>query len=192
MHEVSADVHSVQTLPAWCGARHRRGNGYVCAHEVNNRVLRQAQGKLSRLVTNIFHACCLTPNSLYIISNTQIPLKLRSIFRSTFAASLIGSLTVTAINIRSCAAAAAMAVPNDISKNETQHPLHPYYPLEVEITGYLANEWGVPQLLGTFFGGLAVLFTATYFVVKRVRPSLNGYELLTIMWFVLSKCLGRY
>lgn len=85
-----------------------------------------------------------------------------------------------------------MAVPNDISKNETQHPLHPYYPLEVEITGYLANEWGVPQLLGTFFGGLAVLFTATYFVVKRVRPSLNGYELLTIMWFVLSKCLGRY
>lgn len=82
-----------------------------------------------------------------------------------------------------------MAHPIDMLNNAThiKHPLHPYYPLEVEITGYLANEWGVPQLLGTFFGGLTVLFTATYLVAKRVRPSLNGYELLTIMWFVLCK-----
>ncbi|KAK4997849.1 hypothetical protein LTR66_002809 [Elasticomyces elasticus] len=63
---------------------------------------------------------------------------------------------------------------------------HPYYPLGVEIVDYAANEWSVPVLLGVFFGGLAVLFYATYLVVKRVHPQMRGSEMVTIMWFVLS------
>ncbi|KAK4900755.1 hypothetical protein LTR28_001384, partial [Elasticomyces elasticus] len=58
---------------------------------------------------------------------------------------------------------------------------HPYYPLGVEIVDYAANEWSVPVLLGVFFGGLAVLFYATYLVVKRVHPQMRGSEMVTIM-----------
>jgi cholestenol delta-isomerase len=44
----------------------------------------------------------------------------------------------------------------------------------------------VLELLGTFFSACTVLFTATYFVARRVQPNLSGSELITIMWFVLS------
>jgi len=82
-----------------------------------------------------------------------------------------------------------MVLPLDIAANASKisNPLHPYYPLEVEITGYLANEWPVLTLLSLFFGGCAVLFYATYLVVKKIQPGLRTSELFTIMWFVLSK-----
>lgn len=82
-----------------------------------------------------------------------------------------------------------MALPLDIAKNATKisHPPHPYYPLEVEITGYLANEWPVLTLLSIFFAGCTILFSATYVVVKKIHPRLSKGELFTIMWFVLSK-----
>ncbi|KAF2143318.1 uncharacterized protein K452DRAFT_225394 [Aplosporella prunicola CBS 121167] len=69
---------------------------------------------------------------------------------------------------------------------------HPYYPLEVEIVGYLANDWTVPHLLGAFATGCAVIFAATYLVTKRVRPALPTSELLTIMWFVLCGCIHLF
>lgn len=87
-----------------------------------------------------------------------------------------------------------MAHPVDAVMNASSkisHPPHPYYPLEVEITGYLANEWPVLTLLTMFFGGCAILFSATYVVVKRVHPGLRTPELFTIMWFVLSKAFIR-
>lgn len=68
-------------------------------------------------------------------------------------------------------------------------PPHPYYPLEVEIAGYLENEWSVPTLLGIFSVGCASIFGFTYLVVTRVRQNLPTSELLTILWFVLSGCI---
>jgi len=66
-------------------------------------------------------------------------------------------------------------------------PIHPYYPLDVEIVGYLANQWPVPTLLGVFFGGLGVIFYSTHVLVKRQNPHMPKGELLTVMWFVLCK-----
>lgn len=80
----------------------------------------------------------------------------------------------------------ALDYASDIAGNASKIALHPYYPLEVEITGYMANEWSVPLLLGVFFGGCAVLFSATYVVVKKLHPSMPKSELFTVMWFVLS------
>jgi len=79
----------------------------------------------------------------------------------------------------------------DVALNETHipHPPHPYYPLEVEIVGYLANDWSVPTLLAVFATGCAGIFSITYAIVKRYRPHLPIGELLTILWFVLCTCL---
>ncbi|KAL2356932.1 EBDP4, emopamil-binding protein [Cryomyces antarcticus] len=80
-------------------------------------------------------------------------------------------------------------------KNATKmaaDPLHPYYPLGVEVVGYLANDWNVPQMLAIFFGGCAVIFYTTYLVVKRVHPHLPRGELYAVMWFVLTGCIHLF
>lgn len=72
-------------------------------------------------------------------------------------------------------------------------PIHPYYPLEIEITGgYLANEWSVPTLLALFSAGCAGIFTVTHLIVTRIRPNLPTSELLTILWLVLSGCIHAF
>ncbi|KAF2148441.1 Emopamil-binding protein [Myriangium duriaei CBS 260.36] len=63
---------------------------------------------------------------------------------------------------------------------------HPYYPVGVHIAGYLANESSVPYLLACFAVGCSVIFSASYFVTKSLRPNISKGELLTVMWFVLS------
>jgi len=63
---------------------------------------------------------------------------------------------------------------------------HPYYPLEVEIASYLANEWSVPVLLGTFSTVCAVILVGTLLGVNKVHPQLPGCEKAAIWWFVLS------
>lgn len=84
-----------------------------------------------------------------------------------------------------------MGIAADLVKNATElaSPLHPYYPLEVEIVGYLANEWSVLLLLGIFFGGCAVIFSLTYMIIKKVQPTMPTHEVWTVMWFVLSEWL---
>lgn len=71
-------------------------------------------------------------------------------------------------------------------------PPHPYYPLEAEIVGYLANEWSVPMLLASFAAGCAVIFATTDTIVKRIHPRLPRSELWTINWFVLSGCIHLF
>jgi cholestenol delta-isomerase len=74
------------------------------------------------------------------------------------------------------------------SLNTSSHVMitnHPYYPLEVEIASYLANEWSVPTLLGIFAATCATIFLGTYFVVNKVHPHLPRGEKAAIWWFVL-------
>jgi hypothetical protein len=74
------------------------------------------------------------------------------------------------------------------SLNTSNHVMitnHPYYPLEVEIASYLANEWSVPTLLGIFAATCATIFLGTYFVVNKVHPHLPRGEKAAIWWFVL-------
>jgi cholestenol delta-isomerase len=64
---------------------------------------------------------------------------------------------------------------------------HPFYPKEIEILGYLANDWSVPELLGYFAAGWAVILGVTEFSVRRHNPNLPGWEKAAIQWFVLCQ-----
>lgn len=77
----------------------------------------------------------------------------------------------------------------EVLRNATQraHVPHPYYPLEVEIVGYLANERPVPTLLSIFFGGCALIVGSTYAIMKSVRPTMPKSEVLTFMWLFICK-----
>jgi cholestenol delta-isomerase len=61
-------------------------------------------------------------------------------------------------------------------------PVHPYYPIEAQIVGYLANEWNTLELCSMFAAGCAAIFSVTYVIVKRVRPSTSSSDLLTILF----------
>lgn len=66
-------------------------------------------------------------------------------------------------------------------------PPHPFYPVEANIVGYLANEWSMLQLLAAFGSGCAVILGLTLAVVMRHNPTLPPREKATILWFVLCK-----
>jgi hypothetical protein len=66
---------------------------------------------------------------------------------------------------------------------------HPYYPLEVEIASYLANEWSVPVLLGIFAALCATIIFGTKYVVNNLHPNLPGTEKAAIWWFVICTSL---
>ena len=71
------------------------------------------------------------------------------------------------------------------------HPPHPYYPLEAEIVGYLANEYSMPKLLSLFAAGCFVILSAASLVTQRTRPSIPTSELAVVMWFVLCTWNGQ-
>lgn len=68
------------------------------------------------------------------------------------------------------------------------HLPHPYYPVEAEVVGYLANTYSVPFLLTTFAGICAMLFLVTGLAANTINPKLSKSDCLTVMWFVLSTC----
>jgi len=76
---------------------------------------------------------------------------------------------------------------NNVTEVVKNAPLHPFYPLEVEIAGYLVNTYSVPILLALFAAWMGVILYATRHVVKRFQPDMIPTERLTIMWFMLSK-----
>lgn len=74
---------------------------------------------------------------------------------------------------------------------------HPYFPLGSDLPGYTANTIPALLLVGYFASGVAVIFLATYLVVKYARPNISNGKLATTMWFVLCTFIhfffeGRY
>ena len=85
----------------------------------------------------------------------------------------------------------SLIIPNIMAEyilNATISPqaIHPFYPLEANIVGYLANQWSVTKLLGIFAGGLLVILSATLALVRSHNPDLPSRDKATILWFVLS------
>lgn len=76
----------------------------------------------------------------------------------------------------------------DYILNSTSSPqaIHPFYPLEADIVGYLANQSSVTTLLGIFAGAWVVILGATLVLVRRHNPDLPSWDKATILWFVLS------
>ncbi|KAI5209571.1 Emopamil-binding protein [Aureobasidium subglaciale] len=69
---------------------------------------------------------------------------------------------------------------------------HPYYPLDANIAGYVANESTVLSLLGSFVASCMALFGFTYLIVRKVNPRLSTTEVSTVMWFVLCGCIHLF
>ncbi|OQD72383.1 hypothetical protein PENDEC_c021G00840 [Penicillium decumbens] len=51
---------------------------------------------------------------------------------------------------------------------------HPYYPLDLEIVGYLTNEWDTLTLVSIFASGCTAIFLATYVLVMKVHPKISN------------------
>jgi hypothetical protein len=64
---------------------------------------------------------------------------------------------------------------------------HPYYPVDVEIPGYLANEWPFTTLLALFGSACASIIASAWAITKAVRPDHPRFEVLTVLWFVLCE-----
>ncbi|KAJ5081480.1 hypothetical protein NUU61_009744 [Penicillium alfredii] len=71
-------------------------------------------------------------------------------------------------------------------------PVHPYYPLNLEIGGYLANEWKSWDLVSIFVTGCTIIFLASYLLVMRVQPKISTNDLLTLKWFALCGCIHLF
>ncbi|CAG8972280.1 hypothetical protein HYALB_00001678 [Hymenoscyphus albidus] len=69
---------------------------------------------------------------------------------------------------------------------------HLYYPLQVPIANYLANEWSMQVLLALFSAICAAVLTGTLITVNYVHPGLPGREKAAIWWFVLSGCIHLF
>jgi cholestenol delta-isomerase len=91
-------------------------------------------------------------------------------------------------------AGSTMASPLRALMNTTSYDgvKHPYYPLDANIVGYVANESTVLSLLGSFVAGCVAIFGLTYLAVKKVNPRLPATELMTVMWFVLCGCIHLF
>jgi len=63
---------------------------------------------------------------------------------------------------------------------------HPFYPLEVEIAAYLANEMTMQVLLTIFVAMILTIVGGTKLWVDKVHPNLPGKEKAAIWWFVIS------
>ncbi|KAK1624369.1 emopamil binding protein [Colletotrichum phormii] len=65
-------------------------------------------------------------------------------------------------------------------------PVHPYFPAEAVLPGYVANTFGAHALRGMFAAGATAILVPTYRIIKRTRPNLPNGEVATALWFTLS------
>ncbi|KAL2075010.1 hypothetical protein VTL71DRAFT_8790 [Oculimacula yallundae] len=63
---------------------------------------------------------------------------------------------------------------------------HPFYPLEVEIAAYIANEMTMQVMLSIFVAGILAIIGITKLWVDKVHPHLPGKDKGAIWWFVIS------
>jgi len=73
-----------------------------------------------------------------------------------------------------------------MSDTNVSIPLHPFYPVDVKLEDYLANDRSVPLMLAAFAGLNAVVLGLTWVVCKATNPRLSTRELTLVMWFVFS------
>lgn len=66
---------------------------------------------------------------------------------------------------------------------------HPYYPLGVDIPGYVANTLSTQTILAIFSTACAGALLPALFLIRRAAPKLSTADLTTAMWFVLCGCI---
>jgi len=71
--------------------------------------------------------------------------------------------------------------------NTLQNVPHPYYPTNANISKYVPNDRDLLHLLLLVTGGFASLLLLTHTFAKSRNPDLTTSDVLTVMWFILSK-----
>ena len=69
-------------------------------------------------------------------------------------------------------------------------PPHPFYPLEANIIGYLANDYSVIQLLAIFALTCVVVLGGSLLLVKRYGRRLAAKDEAIVLWFTLCMRLA--
>jgi cholestenol delta-isomerase len=64
---------------------------------------------------------------------------------------------------------------------------HPFYPVSIELAGYLANDKDSCTLLGIALAGLATICSATWALASRISPRLRTMDKLAVLWFMSSE-----
>ncbi|CZT09090.1 related to emopamil-binding protein [Rhynchosporium agropyri] len=80
----------------------------------------------------------------------------------------------------------ASAVASAMNASSPLTGFHPFYPLEVEIAAYLANESSTGWILSLFVAGILTIIGTTRFLVQKFRPNLHGKDKAAIWWYVIS------
>ncbi|KAI5305821.1 hypothetical protein KEM56_003236 [Ascosphaera pollenicola] len=65
-------------------------------------------------------------------------------------------------------------------------PSHPYYPIDIKLVGYIANDHGVFELVSMFGAGCAVILALTFCLVQLGAPKIKCADKLAVLWFVLT------
>ena len=63
--------------------------------------------------------------------------------------------------------------------------IHPFFPPEANIVGYLANDYSIIQLLSAFATGCVVLLGGTLLLTRQRVIRLSGKDEAVLIWFVL-------
>jgi hypothetical protein len=85
------------------------------------------------------------------------------------------------------------AVPSPLAEPvHVLQPIHPFYPVGVEVANFIANDKTVVQLLATFAIGCAAVLGATWLLAGRLAPRLKATDKAAVLWFCLSKDNCRF
>ncbi|KAL1899616.1 hypothetical protein Cpir12675_001385 [Ceratocystis pirilliformis] len=63
----------------------------------------------------------------------------------------------------------------------------PYYPLGVDIIGYVPNTQSTAQILLSFSASVAAVLFIALLTARRLK--LSRYETLSVLWFLVSGCI---
>ncbi|KAF1816690.1 Emopamil-binding protein [Eremomyces bilateralis CBS 781.70] len=64
--------------------------------------------------------------------------------------------------------------------------VHPYFPVESVLLGYVANDWTVKDIFGVFFGAILAVAVTTRVVSHYINPKLSVRDQWLVVWFILS------
>lgn len=78
-----------------------------------------------------------------------------------------------------------------MAKDSPQSPLHPYYPIDARIYGYVANDSSVLSLLTATGTGCVAVLGTVFMLVSYTQPTLSKADRLAILWFFLCMILPR-
>lgn len=71
--------------------------------------------------------------------------------------------------------------------SDLPNPAHPFYPVETLLTGFIANDKGVLELLLTFAVGCVVIVGSAHALARRYNPNMTTLDKCALGWFVMSK-----